>query len=80
MFPGIKWPPFFFAIYSLMIILIEKEIRKEIREINSAIDRVIGIIFFVQYVVLYSLGLDENFDVFLMLLFELVPKWTSRYK
>ena len=57
-----------------MIILIEKEIRKEIREINSAIDRVIGIIFFVQYVVLYSLGLDENFDVFLMLLFELVPK------
>ena len=41
MFPSIKWP-LFFAAYSLMIILIETEIR----EMNLGKFRVIEIIFF----------------------------------
>ena len=52
-FPGIKCPPFF-ADYSLMIILIDKEIR----EMNLGIDRVIEIIFFTPICGLYRLGLD----------------------
>ena len=37
-FPGLMWPPFF-AVYSLMVILIEKKIK----EMNLDIDRVIRI-------------------------------------
>ena len=41
--PGFKWPPFFFFVdYSLMMILIAKEIY----EMNLDIDRVVKLIFF----------------------------------
>ena len=42
--PGLTWPPFF-AVYSLIIISIEKEIS----EMNLDIDRVFGLFFLLKY-------------------------------
>ena len=53
MFPGLECPPFF-ANYSLMVILIEKQIR----EINLDIVCVIEVIFSHNCEFLYRLGLD----------------------
>ena len=43
-----------FAVYSLMVISIEKEIS----EMNLDIDRVFGLFFLLKYYLLYRLGLD----------------------
>ena len=43
-----------FAVYSLMVISIEKEIS----EMNLDIDRVFGLFFSLKYYLLYRLGLD----------------------
>ena len=51
--PCLTLPPFF-AVYSLMVISIEKDIS----EMNLDIDRVFGLFFSLKYDLLYRLGLD----------------------
>ena len=64
-----------FAVYSLMVISIEKEIT----EMNLDIDRVIRIFFSVKYDILYRLGLDGVSACFCFSTLNLSPSVPNRY-